>query len=358
MPLRIKDEGIFGKKMEDELSLKNIELEISNPCNENCVHCFRVCKRTKHGFLSANQVQIVLEQAKALGANKALITGGESLLNPEWKRIVQIADELGFHFSFYTNGSLMKNEDADFLASVKHLKEVQISLYSLDETVHDSITGVPGSCVKTKNAIHLLRARNIPLLISSPVMQENKASVYDVMLWCQDEAIRNCTDIFLLGDSDYTKKNLSHRLSLNDIRLFFMKTIKEFNGRLSYILGKGYGKRDLTQICFYNGAAHSLCVAGDGTIYPAIGWYEPLGNIATDKLSEVFQNHPLLQELRNIYVSDIDECMKCTCSDFCQFCFNTHIIANYGKLGKVDREWCDFIKLLKNIATEKTNSRN
>lgn len=25
--------------------LTNIELEISNPCNEHCVHCYRLCYR-------------------------------------------------------------------------------------------------------------------------------------------------------------------------------------------------------------------------------------------------------------------------------------------------------------------------
>lgn len=42
-------------------------------------------KIQKKGFLSASQAKTVLEQAKALGAVSTTITGGESLLNPEWK---------------------------------------------------------------------------------------------------------------------------------------------------------------------------------------------------------------------------------------------------------------------------------
>lgn len=45
----------------------------------------------------------------------------------------------------------MTESDADFIASLKNLREVQFSLYSLDEETHDKITRLKGSCAKTKN---------------------------------------------------------------------------------------------------------------------------------------------------------------------------------------------------------------
>ena len=294
----------------------------------------------------------VLEQAKALGATSTTITGGEPLLNPEWKEIVKIADELGLCISFFSNGSLMKAEDADFLATVKNLKEVQFSLYALDEAVHDSITGLHGSCAGTKNAINLLRKRNVPLFVSCPVMKENKTAVLDVMRWCDDNSINSCAAFFIFADSAYTGKNLSHRLSWNEIRDFFEETMKD-GGRLSYVWGKGYGEPNLSEIEFYVGAAHSLCVSGDGAIYPAIGWYELLGNIEKDTLKDIFENHPLLKELRKIYAADIAECRECKCADFCDFCFFPHITANHGELGKVDSEYCKAIALQKQFAAER-----
>ena len=79
--------------MSTESTMTSISLEISNPCNERCVHCYRVCEGTKRGFLSAAQARSVLEQAKTLGATSVTITGGESLLNSEWREIVQAADD-------------------------------------------------------------------------------------------------------------------------------------------------------------------------------------------------------------------------------------------------------------------------
>ena len=334
-----------------------VELEISNPCNEHCVHCYRVCSSTKKGFLSARQVKSVLNQAKKIGAENVTITGGELLLNPEWREIVEIADDLNFQILLFTNGSLLNEKDMDFISSVKNLKEVQISLYSMEESVHDSITGLKGSCGKTKNAIKLLKERKIPLFVSCPVMKENKSAVFDVMRWCDDNNIPSCADIYIFGSSDYSKSNLSHRLSWKELEDFFEETMKD-NGRLSYIWGKGYGERRLNEIEFYNGAAHSLCVSGDGTIYPAIGWYEPLGNIETDSLENVFFNHPLLKKLRSIHASDIPECSACACSDFCDFCCSPHIVANHGELGKIDKDFCKFVELRKQLAARRDSILN
>lgn len=136
--------------------MDSLNLEISNPCNEHCVHCYRHCFNITKGFLSCENAKNVLEQAKSLGAKKVTITGGEVLLNPDWKEIVKTADELGFRISFFSNGSLMKEEDVDFLSTVKNLKEVQFSLYSLEENDHDSVTNLKGSCEKLKKQLKCL----------------------------------------------------------------------------------------------------------------------------------------------------------------------------------------------------------
>lgn len=351
--LEIKpDEECRMSSAKETLPMTSISLEISNPCNERCVHCYRTCEGTKCGFLTERQARSVLEQAKELGAVSATVTGGEALLNPEWRGILGAADGLGFRTSLFTNGTLMKAEDADFLAGMMHLKEAQLSLYALDDAAHDAITGLEGSCAATKNALSMLRERGVPVFVSCPVMKENKTAVLDLMRWCDDNGIPNCADIFIFGDSDYTGKNLAHRLSREDIEGFFEETMKD-DGRLSYVWGSGHGARDLSQVEFYGGAVCSLCVSGDGTIYPAIGWYEPLGNIAADTLRDVYEDSPLLRRLREIRAADIPECAVCRCADFCEFCFSPHVTANRGALGKVDAEFCAFVALRKKLAARR-----
>lgn len=326
----------------------SIELEISNPCNEHCVHCYRHCLNSKKGFLSAAQVHFVLEQAKELGAKNVTVTGGESLLNPKWREICKVTESSGFCLSLFSNGSLMTESDADFIASLKNLREVQFSLYSLQAEVHDKITGLKGSCERTKNAIRMLRERKVRVFISCPAMQENKTTFSDLMRKMDAENIPSCVDLMIFGSSDYKGENLSHRLTEKDLKDFFPVAM-ENNGALSYIFGKSRPKK-LNEIYFYGSASTSLCVSGDGTIYPMIGWYEPLGNISTDSIKDVFENNPLLQEVRKIKASNIPECVECDASDFCSFCPTPHLTANHGELGKLDKNFCNYVKLLKKFA--------
>ena len=68
-----------------EYYMSSFDLEISNPCNKRCVHCYRVYDEKKRGFLSAAQVRNGFEQAKALGTTETTITGRELFLNHEWR---------------------------------------------------------------------------------------------------------------------------------------------------------------------------------------------------------------------------------------------------------------------------------
>lgn len=335
--------------------MTQLELEISNPCNEHCIHCYRHCLNSKKGFLTINQTKTVLSQAKELGASEVIISGGEALLNPYWKEILALADDMQFQISLLSNGVLLDESGADFLANLKNLKEVQFSLYSLDESIHDSITRLNGSCLKTKQAITLLQQRNLPIFISIPAMQCNKNSFYEVMLWADKNNIKSCSDLFIFGTSDYKQSNLSQRLTTQDLKDFFEITMKN-NGSLSYVWGTSYGQRELDNIHFYDGITSQICVSGNGAIYPSIGWYKTLGNIDTDSLCDVFYNNSLFNEIRRIKASHFKECINCENVDFCDFfCPFHHLTANNGELYKVDKDYCEFVKLRKIFANQRDN---
>lgn len=333
--------------MNSASKLNHIELEISNPCNEKCLHCYRLCEHTQKGFLTSKQAKDVLSQAKNLGASSVAITGGELLLNSEWKDICKVAEDLGFQLSLYTNGTLITETVGDFIEKLRNLKFIQISLYSLNPDIHDEITGVKGSFLKTYEGIKILRERNIPVFISCPCMKENKDSVPDLMRWCDSNKIPSCCDLFIFAPSDYSNSNLCHQLKEDEFNSFFDETMKN-KGELSYIWGQR-NDCDIKNTPFFKNSIDSLCISGDGSIYPMIGWYECLGNINTDSLKDVFENNPLLKKIRKIMISDIPACNNCDLVPYCFFCPSIHLCANNGELYKIDETFCNFIKLRKSF---------
>lgn len=332
--------------------LQNLDLEISNPCNERCVHCYRTCDETRTGFLSLSDVKKIVASVKPVLARNpnVTVTGGEATLNPEWREIVSHLIENNFRVSLFTNGTNLTESDVEFLSqfSKDTFKCVQISLYAMDAKIHDAVTRVQGSFEKTMKSISVLREKDIPLFISCPAMQANKNDFYHVMSWADSQNINSCADLYIFSNSDYSFSNQAERLTENDLENFYKITCKN-NNALSYVW-KSFHKKNINETLFYGGATNSILISGDGTIYPMIGWYEKLGNIATDDVADIFLHHPLLQKLRTIKVSDIPECKACTVADYCSFCPTPHLNANHGELYKLDASYCKHIAQVKKYA--------
>lgn len=332
--------------------LQTLDLEISNPCNERCVHCYRTCDETRTGFLSLSDVKKIVASVKPVLARNpnVTVTGGEATLNPEWREIVSHLIENNFRVSLFTNGTNLTESDVEFLSqfSKDTFKCVQISLYAMDAKIHDAVTRVQGSFEKTMKSISVLREKDIPLFISCPAMQANKNDFYKVMVWADSQNINSCADLYIFSNSDYSFSNQAERLTENDLENFYKITC-ENNAALSYVW-KCYHKKNINETLFYGGATNSILLSGDGTIYPMIGWYEKLGNIATDDVADIFLHHPLLQKVRTIKASDIPECKACTVADYCSFCPTPHLNANYGELYKLDASYCKHIAQVKKYA--------
>jgi MoaA/NifB/PqqE/SkfB family radical SAM enzyme len=80
----------------------------------------------------------------------------------------------------HPNLTLLNDE---IIAEMKanRLSSVQVLLYSIDAEIHDSITKLPGSFVKTRDAILKLIENDIPLQISCPTMNQNKDSYVEYL---------------------------------------------------------------------------------------------------------------------------------------------------------------------------------
>ncbi len=334
-------------------NLTSLSLEISNPCNEHCVHCYRICDSTRQGFLSIEDVRLVFKQIENIRSDKlqVIITGGEALLNRNWKEILSFIQKEGCSFSLFSNGTLLSDADADFVASLvgKGLKEVQLSIYALDPVVHDNVTNLKGSCIKTLQTLQKLRMRNVPIFISCPAMQVNKNNLADLMRWADKEKIQSCVDLFIFGTSDYSKKNFSQRLNVDDLERFYEETMQN-NGELAYVWGYNRQKPKPSESLFYGAAANGLCISGDGTIYPMIGWYEKLGSIHQNSIEDVYAIHPILQQCRKIKVSDFSKCIKCDAYGYCSLCPLPHLYTNHGNLLKLDKSYCDYVHKVKELA--------
>ena len=132
-------------------------------CNLRCPMCDRTHKteyeKHKNNQLPTDISIRFLNDIAALGATHImLIGGGEPLMHPDINSYIECIKEHKLHLHLWTNGTLITEKNADFLAT--HCDMITVSLDSPHEDVNDLLRGMPGATKRSINGLRLLRKAN------------------------------------------------------------------------------------------------------------------------------------------------------------------------------------------------------
>ena len=111
-----------------------VYIELTDSCNFNCKFC-SINKKNKN-FISVELAKKILNQLKDNNIYDVYYTGGEPLLHPNLKEIVEYAEELGMRQTILTNGYLLDKYTDTFDKFVC----ICVSLHG-SEKIHNVLTG-------------------------------------------------------------------------------------------------------------------------------------------------------------------------------------------------------------------------
>jgi MoaA/NifB/PqqE/SkfB family radical SAM enzyme len=163
------------------MSLARITFELTSRCNLSCRHCLR--NRSLENDLAPELVEKVLKQLKPYGISKVGFTGGEPLIHPQFKEVMQRSVELGFSIAFVTNGIKLP-AFADFLASQgmkEKIQQICISLDGADAETHDKIRG-RGNWKKAMAGLVACKSRELPFAIKYTINTVNLHQIEEMAL--------------------------------------------------------------------------------------------------------------------------------------------------------------------------------
>ena len=153
-----------------ESKLLSLHMDLLYSCDLDCCHCYLDDKRTE--TLSTPKILETLREARELGALKLTLSGGELFLRKDLIPILEHARGLGFYLKLKTHGGLLTEELADAMKAFA-VNRIDISVYSIQEDVHDFITRRKGSLQRTMEGIERLITREIPVRVNCSVMNIN-----------------------------------------------------------------------------------------------------------------------------------------------------------------------------------------
>lgn len=179
----------------------NGSLELLPLCNMNCDMCYiRLNKKEvdeQGGLHGADEwIQLGKEMAQA-GVLFLLLTGGEPLLFPEFRRLYKELKSMGMILTINTNGTLIDKEWADFFGRHKP-RRINITLYGSDDTAYEKLCHYPDGFSKTIEAIRLLCERGVDVKINGSVTKYNRKDMKAIYQIGQELKVPVHMDTYML----------------------------------------------------------------------------------------------------------------------------------------------------------------
>jgi len=313
-------------------ALSQLYFYLTEGCNLACRHCWLAPRYDPE--LTATQVldpelfETAIVEAQPLGLQSIKLTGGEPLLHPAFRSLLDIASRRGVSVSLETNGTLLTPDVAAALSSFGGVT-VGVSIDGSDATTHDAIRGVAGSFAAATAAIRLLVDNGIHPQVVFSVMSSNREQVAGVADMAEElgangvkynviqptgrgETARADDPPLSIADyltiSEFVDRELRPQASIRlhvDVPLAFQP--------LSYLDSYGGGACGiLTILGVLPNGRYALC---------GIGKHEPkmvFGRVGHDALGSVWARNPVLQLLRDNLPSGLKGiCADCLVSDTC-----------------------------------------
>lgn len=317
----------YRKFLRRNPKLQFLFLELTDRCNERCIHCGSRCGETFSEELSTEDFCALLDKVAQDFAGELpqlCITGGEPLLRKDFFEIVGHAVELGFLWGMTSNGTLITKDVARRLKEAG-MSTVAVSLDGLKE-YHDEFRRSPGAFEKTVEGLRNLMEQGFKDVMATTVVTKRNFSQLDRLfdLVCDIdvdtwrllglEPIGRALDI-----PEYLLSTEEHRQMLD-----FIKAKREEGYPVTYgcchWLGLEYERevRDWYFLC--NAGIYTASVMANGDIGACLDIERRpetiQGNILRDDFTKVWKER--FEIFRTPLSDRCEECGKCPDVAFCE----------------------------------------
>ena len=335
---------------------RSVDLAITNRCNLRCTYCSHFTSAGDVGEdLPREEWLTFFEELNRCAVMEVILQGAEPFCREDIKELIQGIVRNRMRFNILSNGTLISEEIAAFLASTGRCDGVQVSIDGSTPKTHDACRG-QGNFLRAMEGIKILQRHGAPVSVRVTIHRHNVKDLEDVARLLLEE-IRlssfSTNSASLMGLCRYNAEEV--QLTVEE-RSFAMETLlrlhEKYNGRISANAGpladakmwlemekarqerreRMPGRGCLTGC---GGPMTKLAVRADGVIVPCIQMsHIELGRINRDDLHEVWENHPELKRLRerrNIPLSDFEFCKGC---DYIPYCTGNCPALAYTILGE------------------------
>ena len=308
----------------------NGSLELLPLCNMNCDMCYvRLSREEMHrqGRLrTADEWLEIGRQMQKAGVLFLLLTGGEPLLYPDFRRLYLGLKRMGMILTINTNGTLIDEEWAAFFEANRP-RRINITLYGADEKAYTELCHFPGGFEKTLRGIRLLREHGVDVKISGSLTKANQEDVRRLIAIGDALQVPVRIDTYMMPAVRERKKPYAMQTRLDPEKAAAAR-IEALKYEMGPDLFSKYAQKTIWEVAHIlpddSGENHMSCHAGNcsftvnwqGEMRPCVILNEPAVSVFDAGFEEAW--HYIVEETDKILLCM--ECNSCSLRPLCRTC--------------------------------------
>lgn len=336
---------------------RSVDIDITSHCNLRCSYCYHFSgPGDVKQDLPYEEWALFFKELRRCAVLSVTLAGGEPFVRQDIRELLSAIAANKMRFSILSNGTLLNDEHAAFLAASGRCDGVQISIDGATAASHDSCRGT-GSFVRAVNGIACLQRHGVSVNVRVTIHRHNVAELSRIADFLLEEL---GLPSFSTNAASYLgtciQNNDQIALSLED-RMLAMATLvllaEKYDQRITATAGplaeavmwsemeRAYlaGEKSLAGGGHLTGCGcvmSSIAVRADGVIVPCTMLsHIELGKINEDSLEELWQHHPEMIRMRQrsfVSLASFSPCKECV---YCSYCTGNCPGLAYSFTGKV-----------------------
>jgi Fe-coproporphyrin III synthase len=323
-------------------SPRSLDIEITSACNLKCRYCYFFNNpAVNYQDLPTREWLRFFDELGTHGIMNVTLAGGEPFCRKDLPQLIESIVSNRMRFSLLSNGALIDDKTADFLARTGRCDQIQISLDGSNPKSHDACRG-EGSFAEAVRGIRILQHYDLPVSVRVTIHRHNVhelESTADFLLNTLGLPGFSTNAAGYLGSCRLEAAEILLSLPERELAIKTLLALsRQYEGRIAASAGpladgkvwkKMEEARQKKAPAFSRGGRLTACgcpgskmaVRADGIFIPcSLLAHLELGRINRDSLLEVWQNHPIMDQMRRrseIPLSHFEFCLGCLYQPYC-----------------------------------------